>query len=338
LLEDDLNHRHNLFEQKKKKKLVTAVLFAAMFVIGAVSPLAGANGALSRHIVSAASSADPISSGNWQFDQYDWIIVQEAQSHGLDPFVVKGQILLESWFNPNAYSQWGDMGLMQIKFNTAEGLGYSGSWSGLFDPETNIHYGTMLLQQLVQQFGDLSLGLQAYNIGSYAVSQGVRNWAYSNGVLAYAQMFRDEHDRLCGCSSSSGNSGSSQSNTGGGTSGSGSSGSSSSSSTTTTNNGNSQPGATTYTVNSGDYLYKISEQYGVNWQFIAQKNGIQVPYFIYPGQQLQIPASTYTVQTGDYLYKIAQELGVSWQSIAQANGISSPYLIYPGEQLTIPAN
>lgn len=45
----------------------------------------------------------------------------------------------------------------------------------------------------------------------------------------------------------------------------------------------------TYTVVSGDSLSKIAAKYGINWQSIAQANGIKSPYTIYPGQKLKIP-------------------------------------------------
>ena len=104
------------------------------------------------------------------------------------------------------------------------------------------------------------------------------------------------------------------------------------------------PGNTTlYTIQAGDYLYRIGTHFGVPWQTIAQLNNIQPPYTIYPGEVLVIPSSTtietsYTVQPGDYLYSIGLNFGVPWQSIAAANGITSPYTIYPGEVLLIPSS
>lgn len=45
----------------------------------------------------------------------------------------------------------------------------------------------------------------------------------------------------------------------------------------------------THTVKSGETLYSISLQYGVNWITIAQANMIGPPYVIYAGQTLLIP-------------------------------------------------
>jgi lysozyme len=43
-----------------------------------------------------------------------------------------------------------------------------------------------------------------------------------------------------------------------------------------------------YTVKSGDTLSGIAAQYGLNWQAIANKNGLTAPYVIYVGQHLSL--------------------------------------------------
>lgn len=49
------------------------------------------------------------------------------------------------------------------------------------------------------------------------------------------------------------------------------------------------PAPATYTVVAGDYLVKIGEKTGRNWQDIAKVNGIAAPYTIYPNQVLRLP-------------------------------------------------
>jgi LysM repeat protein len=44
----------------------------------------------------------------------------------------------------------------------------------------------------------------------------------------------------------------------------------------------------TYTVRNGDYLKSLAQQFGMDWQHIADLNGIQPPYTIYPGQLLKL--------------------------------------------------
>lgn len=96
--------------------------------------------------------------------------------------------------------------------------------------------------------------------------------------------------------------------------------------------------ATTYTVRRGDSLYKIALSYGVNWQDVANRNGIHSPYIIYPGQVLTISGggvTTYTVRRGDSLSTIASRYGTTWKNLANINGISNANLIYPGQVLRI---
>jgi nucleoid-associated protein YgaU len=51
--------------------------------------------------------------------------------------------------------------------------------------------------------------------------------------------------------------------------------------------------ANTYTVQSGDNLSKIGKQYGVSWQaiFEANRDKLNDPDKIYPGQELTIPSA-----------------------------------------------
>lgn len=49
------------------------------------------------------------------------------------------------------------------------------------------------------------------------------------------------------------------------------------------------PTQSTYTVVSGDYLIKVGEKTGKDWQAIAKANGLAAPYTIYPNQVLRLP-------------------------------------------------
>ncbi|MDI9468731.1 MAG: LysM peptidoglycan-binding domain-containing protein [Bacillota bacterium] len=52
------------------------------------------------------------------------------------------------------------------------------------------------------------------------------------------------------------------------------------------------PQARTYTVRSGDTLWKVGQQFGLSYLAIAQANGIQSPYWLRVGQVLVIPGTT----------------------------------------------
>ena len=45
----------------------------------------------------------------------------------------------------------------------------------------------------------------------------------------------------------------------------------------------------TYVVQEGEYLYSLAKRFGVDWQVLAEYNGIEAPYTVQPGQVLQIP-------------------------------------------------
>jgi soluble lytic murein transglycosylase-like protein len=59
--------------------------------------------------------------------------------------LVRHVVNRESTFNPKAYNH-GHWGLMQIKHQTARGMGYDGPASGLFDAETNLKYAVKYLR------------------------------------------------------------------------------------------------------------------------------------------------------------------------------------------------
>lgn len=109
-----------------------------------------------------------------------------------------------------------------------------------------------------------------------------------------------------------------------------------------------------YVVSKGDTLYSISRNLlgnGAYWKnlYNANRNQISNPNFIYPGQQLALPAISsktsgggeYTVKKGDCLYNIAlNQLGNAyrWWEIYQINRhqIRNPNFIYPGQTLILP--
>jgi len=83
---------------------------------------------------------------------------------GLDPLLVLAVISIESRFNPIAESVMGAKGLMQIipKYHRDK-LRAAGGEDMVFDPVSNIHIGTRILQEYVHRTGTLEAGLQQYN-------------------------------------------------------------------------------------------------------------------------------------------------------------------------------
>ncbi|WPG23654.1 LysM peptidoglycan-binding domain-containing protein [Enterococcus faecium] len=140
----------------------------------------------------------------------------------------------------------------------------------------------------------------------------------------------------------------------GSTSGSSNSGNTNSSSAT----------STTYTVQSGDSVWGISNKFGITMDQLIQWNNIQ-NNFIYPGQKLTIKGSQengsstnnsgnntnssgnagtsnggqttgakYTVQSGDSVWKISNDHGITMAQLIEWNNIKNNF-VYPGQQLIV---
>ena len=123
------------------------------------------------------------------------IITEVATEHEIDPDLIKAIIWAESSFNPNAISNKGAQGLMQLMPATARSLGVEDS----MNPESNIDGGVRYFKQLMVQFdGDEKLALAAYNAGSRKVREynGIPPFEstqfYVKKVFEYYQEFKDE--------------------------------------------------------------------------------------------------------------------------------------------------
>lgn len=94
--------------------------------------------------------------------------------------------------------------------------------------------------------------------------------------------------------------------------------------------------AASYTVSSGDSLYKIGKKFNTSVNTIMQNNNLS-SNMIYPGQVLDIPSKTYTVQNGDSLYLISQKFGISLSALRQLNNKWDDE-IYPGQTIYLPSS
>ena len=95
---------------------------------------------------------------------YGQLIENLATVHGVDPYLVKALVKVESNYRPRARSPKGAMGLMQIMPATARRY----SVSNPFDPKSNLEAGIKHLKSLLSRF-DVSVALAAYNAGEGAV-------------------------------------------------------------------------------------------------------------------------------------------------------------------------
>ena len=118
-------------------------------------------------------------------EKYSNIVTLYAGKSKLDPNLVYAVIRTESSFNPNAESQIGAMGLMQITPPTFEWAmdktpqQESYSDADLYAPEVNVHYGTLVLSAFITEFGNEETALAAYNAGRSNVIKWLADSRYS---------------------------------------------------------------------------------------------------------------------------------------------------------------
>lgn len=107
--------------------------------------------------------------------------VKEASTRfGVDPNLIYAVIRCESYFDTNAVSRAGAMGLMQIMPDTgkyiASRLKVSFDVKEILNPDTNIEFGTYYLKSLLDMYsGDVDKAMAAYNGGA----GNVKNWSES---------------------------------------------------------------------------------------------------------------------------------------------------------------
>jgi soluble lytic murein transglycosylase len=111
---------------------------------------------------------------------------QAAKEFELDPAFVYAVMREESTYRPQVTSRSGAIGLMQIIPPTADRIARALGIRAfdpevLFDPRTNIRFGTYYLKDLTERFaGSSPLAIAAYNAGPDAV----KRWRARDGALA----------------------------------------------------------------------------------------------------------------------------------------------------------
>jgi len=119
--------------------------------------------------------------------EYRSLIDDYASEQGVDPALVAAIIYNESRFDPNAVSRLGARGLMQTMEETGGGIAgklkeeESYTSDSLFNPETNIRFGTWYLGFLSKTFGGDPVKIAAgYHAGQNAVGNRLKDPEYSS--------------------------------------------------------------------------------------------------------------------------------------------------------------
>ncbi|MCL4236097.1 MAG: lytic transglycosylase domain-containing protein, partial [Deltaproteobacteria bacterium] len=112
---------------------------------------------------------------------YDWAVSDYATQRGVRQELVWAIMYNESRFQPHVVSPANAIGLMQIVprtgFEIAQAMGETGfAPDDLYDPMTNIRYGTWYLRAMLDRFeGNEICAMASYNAGPDVVSKWWRN-------------------------------------------------------------------------------------------------------------------------------------------------------------------
>jgi soluble lytic murein transglycosylase-like protein len=93
------------------------------------------------------------------------MIDRHARAAGVPIALARAVVRIESNFNPRITGRAGEVGLMQIKHQTARGMGFTGSRAELYDPETNLRFGMLYLAEAALAGGETCGALLRYQGG-----------------------------------------------------------------------------------------------------------------------------------------------------------------------------
>lgn len=129
--------------------------------------------------LSAVPSTIRATTGNPDFDKY---INNASNETGIPASIIQAVSNIESSYNPNAVSEQGAIGYMQLMPETAKAMGVK----NIKDPEQNIMGGAKYLKYLYDKYGNWRDTLIAYNEGEGNFDNGERfseSINYANNVL-----------------------------------------------------------------------------------------------------------------------------------------------------------
>jgi len=99
------------------------------------------------------------------------LVDKHAATHGLPAAFARAIVQIESKFNPRATGRQREVGLMQIKFETARGIGFTGTREELYDPDTNLKWGMKYLAMAWKLGGNTPCGAVMKYQGGHRVTR-----------------------------------------------------------------------------------------------------------------------------------------------------------------------
>jgi soluble lytic murein transglycosylase-like protein len=166
-------------------KTSTVSLIAILLTIGVASPASA--GSRSGRLL--ANNAVRVASADRQANAFDGLIATYASASGVPVSLAHAVIRVESNYNPGMRGSAGEIGLMQVKLQTARGMGYRGTAKALYDPSVNIKYGMMYLGKArALAGGDLCHTILKYNGGHGATRMSRGPAIYCGKVQQFLAM------------------------------------------------------------------------------------------------------------------------------------------------------
>ncbi len=117
--------------------------------------------------------------------KYQEYVEKYSLENNVDKFLIYAIIKIESNFDPDAVSNVGARGLMQIMEETFQWIHFrlsddeSIEYDEMFDPEQNIRYGCYLVGYLVRYYESADCAVCAYHAGIGSVDSWLSNSDYS---------------------------------------------------------------------------------------------------------------------------------------------------------------
>jgi hypothetical protein len=142
-------------------------------------------GAETQALGAATESSEPPASADAQRfpgrEAIRAIIERETATTRLPPDIAEAVVFVESRYDSSVVGSVGEIGLMQVRPETAAMLGFRGTLAELAKPEINIHYGVIYLSRAWRMTeGDLCRALMKYRAGHGEEAMTPRSVIYCN--------------------------------------------------------------------------------------------------------------------------------------------------------------
>ena len=126
--------------------------------------------------------------------KYRQIINEVANRYQIEPLLLAAIVSAESSFNPNATSNTGARGLMQIMPSTGKDIARKLQYENfaiedLYDPTINLNFGCYYLYKLLQTYQDQTLALVAYNAGKTNLNRWLKEASNKDALIDSGLVF-----------------------------------------------------------------------------------------------------------------------------------------------------